>query len=273
MKPPLAVTLYQSRRGVLSSAGSLGGYDGEWREELRSEQNWRGQFLVPVHDILRAFAIVARLTGDTQVFNTVSAAPCERLNVIHVRTFASYALIAPVTRYALGRAPLLFPFRNRPLVSDFGGKFAGASAIGFSYVSRTPIRRNHILRVFGLYFFFVICAPFCVSGSKNFLSFYRASISLRFFFPVRLSHRSRAVFLIVCSPLFPLVIQGDAVRDTRAGISSGTRRHLNVLAHRYQRYVRRTANDATIRTGGEHARKIFTPILGGRAVQFAAPCE
>jgi len=34
MKPALAVTLYQSRRGVLSSAGRLGFYDGEWREGI-----------------------------------------------------------------------------------------------------------------------------------------------------------------------------------------------------------------------------------------------
>jgi len=34
MKPPLAVTLYHSRRGVLLLAGSLGFYDGEWREGI-----------------------------------------------------------------------------------------------------------------------------------------------------------------------------------------------------------------------------------------------
>ena len=36
MKPPLAVTLYPSRRGVLLLAGSLGGYDGDRRGWIAS---------------------------------------------------------------------------------------------------------------------------------------------------------------------------------------------------------------------------------------------
>ena len=122
MKPPLTVTLYPSRRGALSSAGSLGGYDGDRREALRSESN-DSEAMNQGSNLLTKKKIAESNSSFSEVISSVL--PVQARWSIFAYACPAFVGLTGISQLALNRiklAVIAIPFQLHP----FGGEsFSG----------------------------------------------------------------------------------------------------------------------------------------------------
>ena len=132
MKPPLAVTLYQSRRGVLLLAGSLGGYEGEWREALRSESN-DSEAMNQGSNLLTKKKIAESNSSFSEVISSVL--PVRARWSIFAYACPPFVGLTGISQLALNRiklAVIVIPFQLHP--------FGGESFSGFFHSRRIEQR-------------------------------------------------------------------------------------------------------------------------------------